>query len=155
MEQVEKVANILKVPLQEKVYIPEEERETEYLVLVGIIPVYLLEHFPKAMSGLRGSINVKHQLTTGQGRSGTKEGNGAIKLGLYDMFSIISRDSDLLLKELWATKSDNPNAKTQLKNKILRGEKVKISEIDTKSEDLITKKLIQAYFYGALLEPQF
>jgi len=155
MEQVEKVANILKVPLQEKVYIPEEEKETEYPVLVGIIPVYLLEHFPKAMSGLRGSINVKHQLTTGQGRSGTKEGNGAIKLGLYDMFSIISRDSDLLLKELWATKSDNPNAKTQLKNKILRGEKVKISEIDTKSENLITKKLIQAYFYGALLEPQF
>jgi len=85
MEEIEKVAKILNIPLQEKVYVPEEGKETEYPVTVGIMPVHLLEHFPKAMSGVRGSINAKSQLTLGQGRSGTKEGNGAIKIGVYDM----------------------------------------------------------------------
>ena len=155
IEQIQKAAEILKIPLQEKVYVPEEDGTTEYNVTVGIMPVYLLEHFPKAMSGARGTINAKRQSMTGQGRSGTKEGNGAIKLGLYDMFSVISRSPDKLIKELWAVKSDDEVARRQLRNKILRGEPLKIDDIEVKKEDLKTKKLIEAYFIGALLEPEF
>ena len=155
MEEIEKVAKILDVPLQEKVIIPEEDSESEYEVTVGIMQVHLLEHFPKAMSGVRGSINAKAQTTLGQGRSGTKEGNGAIKIGVYDMFSLIAREPDELFKELWIAKADNTNAKRQLSKKILNSdEPVKIEDIELDDERSITKKLIKAYFYGAMLEPQ-
>ena len=156
INEIEKVAKILNVPLQEKVYIPEEDTETEYPVTVGIMQIHLLEHFPKAMSGVRGSINAKTQLTLGQGRSGTKEGNGAIKIGVYDMFSLISREPNELFKELWIAKADNASAKNELKRKILLSdEPVKIEDLKLDDDRSITKKLIKAYFYGALLEPQF
>jgi len=155
IEDIEKVGKIINVPLQEKVFVPEEDSLTEYPVTVGIMPVYLLEHFPKAMSGVRGMINAKSQLTTGQGRSGTKEGNSAIKIGLYDMFSIASVRPNKVIRELWAIKSDNIEAKKELRKKIVKGEIPLSSEIEINEEDIVTKKLVKNYFYGALLDPQF
>jgi len=156
MEEIEKVAKILDVPLQEKVIIPEEDGESVYEVTVGIMQVHLLEHLPKAMSGVRGSINAKSQLTLGQGRSGTKEGNGAIKIGVYDMFSLISREPDDLFKELWVAKADNTRAKNELKRKILLSDKpVKVNDLDLNDDNSVTKKLIKAYFNGALIKPNF
>ncbi len=67
---MDNAARILGISLDEKVYVPEEDMPTEYKVTVGIMPVYLLEHFPKEMSSVRGMINAKRQITTGQGRSG-------------------------------------------------------------------------------------
>ena len=156
-EDLERAANILNIKLNEKVYIPEEDTETEFEVPVGIMPVYLLEHFPKEMSGARGSIAVKRQLMTGQGRSGTKEGNGAIRLGLYDIFSIISREPTEMLKELWMLKADTQSAKNQLINKTIRngGKVPSLKDIQISKDDSITKKMIEAYFYGAILDPQF
>jgi len=159
-KDIEDAADILGIPLQEHVIIPEEDnKETKYKVTVGIMPVFYLEHFPKAMSGVRGSINVKNQLTTGQGRAGTKEGNGAIKLGLYDMFSVTSRRANKFIKEMWAVKSDDYEAKKELRKKIIKsaetGEEINVSDIEVKPEDITTKKLIEAYFYGACLQPRF
>jgi hypothetical protein len=155
IEDVEKVGKIINVPLQEKVFVPEEDSLTEYKVTVGIMPVYLLEHFPKAMSGVRGMISAKSQLTTGQGRSGTRDGNGAIKIGLYDMFSIASVRPNKVIKELWAIKSDNVEAKKQLRRQIIKSEVPMSSEINVDKDDLITKKLVKNYFYGSILEPRF
>ncbi len=156
-EDIEKAAKILGIKLNEKVYVPEENEVTEFEVPVGIMPVYLLEHFPKEMSGARGSIAVKRQLMTGQGRSGTKEGNGAIRLGLYDIFSIISRQPTNMLKELWMLKADNQDSKRQLISKTIKngGKVPSLNDIQISKDDSITKKMIEAYFYGAILEPQF
>ena len=159
-EDLDKAAKILGIKLNEKVYIPEEDAYTEYEVAVGIMPVYLLEHFPKEMSSVRGMLNAKRQLMTGQGRSGTKEGNGAISLGLYDIFSLATREPSNLIKELWALKADSKQAKTKLMREILRSKDLDASSISLKdfeldSQDLATKKLIENYFIGAILEPQF
>jgi DNA-directed RNA polymerase subunit beta len=157
IKDIEKAAMILGIKLNEKVYIPEEDTYTEYEVPVGIMPVYLLEHFPKEMSGARGSIAVKRQLMTGQGRSGTKEGNGAIRLGLYDIFSVISRQPTEMMKELWLLKADTNNAKKQLIYKTIRnnGKVPLLKDINITKDDMFTKKMIEAYFIGAILEPQF
>jgi len=157
INDIEKVAKIIKIPLQEKVEIKEEGKTTEYEVTVGIMPIYYLEHMPKAMSGIRSSLNAKRQLTLGQGKSGTKEGNGAIKIGVYDMFSLISREPEEVFRELWVAKSDNEVARKELTKKILRsdeGEEINIDDIELQDENSVTKKLIKAYFYGAALEPQ-
>ena len=152
--EIERAAKILKVPLNEKVYVPEEDTTTEFEITVGIMPVYLLEHFPKEMSSVRGIINVKRQISTGQGSSGTKEGNGAIRLGLYDLFSVASRDSKDLLKELWLLKADTRTSKNKLIRDIVKGNVPSLNEIEVPEDDQLTKKMIEAYFYGAILEPQ-
>ena len=156
-KDIEKAADILGIKLNEKVYMPEEDTYTEYEIPVGIMPIYMLEHFPKEMSGARGSVSVKRQLMTGQGRSGTKEGNGAISLGLYDIFSVISKEPTEMLKELWMLKSDSQGAKHQLINKTIKngGKVPDLNEIEITKDDAVTKKMIEAYFIGASLEPQF
>ena len=159
MEDIQKAANHLKIPLNEKVMIPEEDGIlTEQEVPVGIIPISYLEHFPQFMSGIRGSIKTKEQFASGQGRSGTKEGDGAVKLGTYDMFSISSQNATAMITELHVLKSDNPKAKNKLRNHILKtGESPSIEELGVLDEDILnmakTKKMVDTYFIGAMLEP--
>jgi hypothetical protein len=72
MENIEQAAKTLDIPLNEKVIVTENNGiQTYKTVPVGILPVHLLEHFPKAMSSTRGSINGKANYITGQGKSGT------------------------------------------------------------------------------------
>lgn len=154
IRDIENAARALNIPLDEKVFIPEEGIMTDRPVPVGIISVFYLEHFPKAMSSSRGSLKIKHQFTTGQGRSGTKEGNGAMKLGLYDLFAISYQTPALMIKELYGLKSDNNDAKFKLRKLILKGgemPEVKDIKIDSSTESK-TRQLVEAYFRGALLE---
>jgi len=160
MSDIKKAAQHLNLPLNEKVKIIEEDGViTEKSVPVGIAPIAMLEHFPDAAAGIRGSINSKKSQMTGQGRSGTKEGNGAIRIGLYDMFGLTYKKNTKLLKELHFMKSDNLIANNKLNNYILKTGKSPSQEelnLDEETEKLSkTKHLIKNYFYGALLEPKF
>lgn len=158
MSDIEKAAKVINIPLNEKVRIPEEDNIiTEYSVPVGIFPVVYLEHFPKEMAGIRANIKAKKQFTTGQGRSGTKEGDGAIKLGIYDLFAVASKKASSIITELHMLKSDNDAGSKKLRNSILKtGEVVSQSDIDITQElkdNAKTKKLVDSYFIGALLKP--
>jgi len=158
MEDIKKAAAFLKIPLNEKVIIREEDGTvSEREVPVGIAPIALLEHIPQFMANVRGSVNIKKSAVTGQGRSGTKEGNGAVRIGLYDMFGLSYRKSTALLKEMHFMKSDNAVATNKLNNSILKTGKVPSQddlELDEETEKLSkTKKLIETYFYGAMLKP--
>ena len=122
-------------------------------VPVGIIPVYLLEHFPQAMSSTRGSVSTGRNMLTGQGRSGTKEGTGAIKVGLYDMNSLLSKRPYHLIKELHTIKSDALKAKKQMINTIIRKNVVPDNlDIQVNTEDLQSANMIKILFEGAGLE---
>jgi hypothetical protein len=159
MPDIKAAAKVVNIPLNEKVRLPEEDNLiTEYSVPVGIFPVIYLEHFPKEMAGIRANIKAKKQFATGQGRSGTKEGDGAIKLGVYDLFSVASKKASSLITELHLLKSDNDVGSRKLRNKILKdGEVVSQEDIEI-TEDLKknakTKKLVENYFIGALLDPK-
>jgi len=158
MKDIKNAANYLKIPLNEKVIIQEEDGVlSEREVPVGIAPIALLEHIPQFMANVRGSVNVKKSAVTGQGRSGTKEGNGAVRIGQYDMFGLSYRKSTALLKELHFMKSDNNEASNKLNNSILKtGKAPSQADLDLTEETeklSKTKQLIETYFYGALLEP--
>jgi len=158
MPDIEKAAAVINIPLNEKVRIPEEDNIiTEYSVPVGIFPVVYLEHFPKEMSGIRANIKAKKQFTTGQGRSGTKDGDGAIKLGVYDLFAVASKKASSVITELHMMKSDNEVGSKKLRNKILKdGLIVDQDDIEITQElkdNAKTKKLVDTYFRGALLDP--
>lgn len=163
ISNIEQAAKLLGVQLNEKVYIPENGSVTETEVVVGILPVFMLEHFPKAMSSTRGAINVKDQFISGQGISGSQEGKGAIKVGLYDMYAILSKNGGgnkqqgNLIKELHSLKSDAVASKRKYINSLLYKNELPnvnitdpVEEVDTK-----TKNWISAMFYGCGLEPDF
>jgi len=156
MAHIKEAAKVLDVPLNEKVIITENNGIKTYKsVPVGILPVHLLEHFPKAMSSTRGSINGKSNYITGQGKTGTKEGAGAISIGLYDANSLLSVQGYNIMKELHSYKSDARKAKQNMIQSIIKNHKIPTMEenpIDIK--DLASLNLVEVYFRGAGLEAE-
>lgn len=157
VSNIRDAANEIHVPLNEKVYIPELNITTETEVPVGILPIYLLEHFPKAMSSVRGSLFNKREFISNQGISGTKEKAGANKIGLYDINSLLTKQPYSLIKELHALKSDSNKARNQLMKSILKLEKGQLPDIDSievdREQDLPSKRWGEVLFYGAGLKP--
>jgi DNA-directed RNA polymerase beta subunit len=154
MDDIQKAAAALDIPLNEKVKIVEEDIITEKEVPVGIMPVIYLEHFPKAMSGSRGSLSVGRQHTTGQGRSGTRVGAGAIKLGLYDLFAMSYKEPGLLVKEIHGLHADNKEARKKFQKEVLKtGKMPEILNMKINADDAKTKQLVEVFFKGAMLEP--
>jgi len=156
IKHIMNAAKIVGVKLNEKVQVVENNNiVTLKEVPVGILPVNLLEHFPKSMSSVRGIINAKRNFITGQGRSGTREGAGAIKVGLYDMNSLLSRQPYKLIKELHAIKSDDLQAKKQMINSIIRhGIIPEDFDVQVQRENISSLKTIEAFFLGAGLQSQ-
>lgn len=154
IKDIQAAADILKISLNEKVRIPENNNIiTEREVPVGILPIYMLEHFPQAMSSTRGSLSVAGSYLTGQGRSGTKEGTGAIKVGEYDLKSLLSKRPYGLIKEMHAMKSDALKAKKQMINTIIRTNEVPDElDITVDPEDLTSMNMVKIFFAGAGLD---
>ena len=154
IKDIQAAANILGIPLNEKIKIVENNGiVTVKDVPVGILPVHLLEHFPKAMSSVRGGVKTGKDWVTGQGRSGTKEGTGATKVGLFDMNSLISKQADGLLQELHTYKSDAGKAKKQMLRTITRENRIPTKyDIELNDEDLTSKNMVDNLFKGAGLE---
>jgi hypothetical protein len=163
MNDLEKAAKLLDIPLNEKVRILENDTVTENEVIVGVLPIYMLEHFPKGMSSVRGSLNIKDQFITGQGISGSAEGKGAIKVGLYDTFGLLSKNHGKgkehghLFKELHSIKSDAVISKRKYINSLIyKNELPSIDNLtETDKRDTKTKNFIEAMFIGCGLEPTF
>ncbi len=155
MENIQNAANALGIPLNEKIRIPEEDGMlTERAVPVGIMPVTYLEHFPKAMSGARGSLAVKRQFTTGQGRSGTREGAGAIKYGGYDIAAMGYREPGLMFAEWHGLHSDNAAGRSQLMRHVLKnGTMPNVADMKLDSGESQAKNLVEVFFQGAMLDP--
>ena len=154
MTNINEAAKTLGIPLNERVIVTENNGIPTYrTVPVGILPVHLLEHFPKAMSSTRGSINGKSNYITGQGKSGTKDGAGAISIGLYDANSLLSVQGYDLITELHSYKSDAHKAKSKMINTIIKEHRVPYaSEMEVETQDLTSLNLVQVYFRGAGLE---
>lgn len=151
---IQKAAKVLDIPLNEKVKVVENNGiVTTREVPVGILPINMLEHFPQAMSSTRGSLAVGRNWITGQGRSGTKEGTGAIKLGLFDMNSLLSKRPYGLIKEMHTMKSDASRAKKQMLNTIIRTNEIPNSlDVQIEQEDLTSLNMVKILFKGAGLE---
>lgn len=163
MLDIENAAKVIDIKLNERLLLKEFGITTEREVVVGILNVPMLEHFPKAMSSARGSIKTRKQFVSGQGMSGTKEGLGAIKVGLYDMFSLLSKNGgegqsiNHLIKELHSIKSDSVTEKRNYQNSLLYKQQLPNMDIkqEINPEDTKTKNWIEFLFIGAGLQPKF
>ena len=153
MKDIVKLARHIGIPLKEKVRIPENDFITMKKVPVGILNVFLLEHFPQTQGSVRGSMYTKRSIVTGQGSSGSKDRKGATKAGLYDLYSILTKRPYNLIKELHSLKSDAKLAKIAYDRQIFDGIGTpSISNIKITKNDTTTKNYIEALFLGAGLK---
>ena len=153
MKDIVKLSKHIGIPLKEKVKIQENDYITLKKVPVGILNVFLLEHFPQTQGSVRGSMYVKRSIVTGQGSSGSKDRKGATKAGLYDLYSILTKRPYNLIKELHSLKSDAKMAKIAYDRQIFEGNGVpSISNIKITKDDTTTKNYIEALFLAAGLK---
>ena len=153
MKDIVKLANHIGIPLKEKVSIPENGYTTLKKVPVGILNVFLLEHFPQTQGSVRGSMYAKRSIVTGQGSSGSKDRKGATKAGLYDLYSILTKRPYNLIKELHSLKSDAKLAKIAYNRQIFEGNGTpSIANIKITKDDTTTKNYIEALFLAAGLK---
>ena len=156
MRDIVRLSKHIGIPLKEKVMIHENGPNgsiTMKKVPVGILNVFLLEHFPHTQGSVRGSMYVKSSIVTGQGSSGSKDRKGATKAGLYDLYSILTKRPYYLIKELHSLKSDAKMAKHQYNKQIFDGiGSPSIADIKLTKDDTTTKNYIEALFLGAGLK---
>lgn len=154
MRDIKQLANYIGIPLKEKIMIPENDGSyTLKKVPVGILNVFLLEHFPHTQGSVRGSHYVKNSIVTNQGSSGTKDRRGATKTGLYDLYSLLTKTPYNLIKEFHSLKSDARTAKYAYQRQmLLKNELPSIKDIQISKDDTPTKNYIESLLLGAGLK---
>lgn len=147
IKQIRDTADMLKIQLDEKVYIPELDTWTNDPVPVGISYYQALEHYSDVYANVRSAE--KYVGLTGQPTKG-KSKQGALALGNLEIYSLISVDAKDLLDELISVRSDDHSRKKILYNTILqKGE----ATLPRKSEKIKpTEELLDVYMTTLGLE---
>ena len=110
-------AEILDIPLEEHVYIPELDMWTKEPVPVGIGYYQFLEHFSNVYSSVRGT-----ERYTGLTRQPTKGKSklGGQKIGHSDLYALLTHEVPDVINELYTLRSDDHKAKQQVYNSIIQ-----------------------------------
>ena len=109
-DKIQEAANLLDIPLNEKVYIPELDMWTKTEVPVGIQYVTRHEQLSDDYASTR---SVGKYTQFGQATKG-KSNQGGQSLGNLDVYAILTYDVPDLLKELMVSRSDNMKSKIKL-----------------------------------------
>ena len=142
-KSVRSAAEFLKIPLEEKVFIPELNRWTDVPVPVGISYYMFLEHYSDVYSNVRGSGRFTG--LTRQPTRGKNAGGGQSIAGL-DIYSFLTYDATNIMSELLGPRSDEHRAKREMYNSIIEtGEMPSIPET-TKTGG--TKDIFNLYITG-------
>jgi DNA-directed RNA polymerase beta subunit len=116
MEKIKQAADLIEIPLDEKVFIPELGAYTDVPVPVGIGYYLFQEHISEDAANIRGA-----DVYTGLTRQPTKgklKGGGQSISG-QDIYALLSLDADNCLKEFLTARSDDHVSKRKLYTDIL------------------------------------
>lgn len=142
-KSIRSAAKFLKIPLEEKVYIPEIDRWTDIPVPVGISYYMFLEHYSDVYSNIRGTGRF-----TGLTRQPTKGKNagGGQSIANLDIYSFLTYNANNIISELLGPRSDEHRAKREMYNSIMEtGDMPSIPE-STKTGG--TKDIFNLYVLG-------
>mgnify|MGYP001766673688 CR=1 FL=1 len=115
-EDIRAAAKFIKIPLEEKVYIPELDRWTDVAVPVGISYYMFLEHYSDVYANIRGSE--KYTGLTRQPTRGRSRGGGQ-SISALDIYSFLTYDANNIMSELLGPRSDEHRAKREMYNSII------------------------------------
>jgi hypothetical protein len=143
--------DILGIPLEEYVYIPELNAKTNKPVTVGIAYATMLEYMPDIMLGYRSTE--KYSSLTGQAVKGkSNEGVGGARIDELTLAGLIDYlgGNSKLIEELYTVQADDHTAKEDVQFQIIQNgeppEQYKRSETKTKT-------LLREFMYGMGLNP--
>jgi len=108
---IKKAADLLGIPLNERVYMPEIGEWTKDPVPVGIQYFSSMEQLASDYESTRstaGYVSATGQPTTGKAKQGGQS------LGELDIYNLLTYDCNLILKELLVSRSDNMSDKREL-----------------------------------------
>lgn len=104
MSRIKQAAELIDIPLDEKVYIPELGAYTDVPVPVGIGYYQFMEHISEDFANIRGADN--YTSLTRQPTKGKQKGGGQAVSGL-DIYALLSLNADKCLQELLTVRSDD------------------------------------------------
>jgi DNA-directed RNA polymerase subunit beta len=104
MSRIKQAANLIDIPLDEKVYLPELDAYTDVAVPVGIGYYQFMEHISEDFFNIRGADN--YTSLTRQPTKGKQKGGGQAISGL-DIYALLSLNADKCLQELLTVRSDD------------------------------------------------
>ena len=147
IKKIRETADMLKIQLDEKVYIPELDTWTSDPVPVGVSYYQALEHYSDVYANVRSAE--KYVGLTGQPTKG-KSKQGALALGNLEIYSLISVDAKDLLDELISVRSDDHSRKKILYNTILQKGEAELPQKTEKTKP--TEELLDVYMTTLGLE---
>ncbi len=115
-EKIKTAADLLDIPLEEKVYIPELDKWTNNTVPVGVSYYLFLEHFSEVYANVRGTgkfVGLTRQPTK------RKSQGGGQSIARLDIYAFLTYDADAILTELLGPRSDEHKSKRELYNTII------------------------------------
>lgn len=136
-------AEFLKIPLEEKVYIPELDQWTDVPVPVGISYYMFLEHYSNANANIRGTgkfTSLTRQPTKRKSKSGGQS------ISDQDVYSFLTYDANNIISELFGPKSDEHRSKREMYNSIIETGNMPTISKTTKAGG--TKNIFNLYIIG-------
>ncbi len=128
-ENIKHAAEVLNIPLDEKVYIPETKTWTKSPIPVGVTYVQALEHVSEIYSNVRSTG--KYQGVTQQATRG-KSREGGQSIGNLDINCLLTYNVPSLLQELLTLRSDDHKSKRIIINQIINDGKANIPRLSGK-----------------------
>jgi len=114
-EDIKEAANILKIELDEYVYIPKLKTWTKQKVPVGVCYMQSLEQTSKSYVTARSTG--KYNMLTSQSVKGKSRGGGQA-VGNLDLHAFLTFDAGDIVDELYTLRADDHNAKREVINNI-------------------------------------
>lgn len=153
MEQIQKAAKEIDVPLMEKVYLPflytnknGNPVKTLYEALVVYVPVKKMKQFISKKNSMSTNIT-KRDMKTGLLLDIDKNGNTSDK----EMECLAVMDLPSTMKELSTYRADAMEAKTEFYNTINSQGMVSLKDVPVSKDDSLSKNMLNTYLVGALL----
>ena len=153
MEQIEKAATVLDIPLMEYVYLPflytnkdGVPVKSQYKALVIYAPMKKMKQFISKKNSMSTNIT-KRDMKTGLLMDIDKNGNTSDR----EMECLAVMNLSDTMKELSSYRADAMEAKTEFYNTINAKGMVSLSDVKVAKDDSLARNMLNAYMVGSLI----
>lgn len=152
MENIEKAADVLGIPIYEYVYMPHLTMDKQHIVvskekcLVGYINVKRTQQLLHKKNGISVS-NEKVSALTGQVTNKDKNSRDSD----IEATLLVSLDANAILQELHGPRADDPVMKREMMNSISNKGYVALEDLPNSPTNKVTLNTVNAYLIGSQL----
>lgn len=153
MTEIKKSADVLKIPLTEKVALPYlyEDKDGKPVLSKECMVLYTnikkMKQFVTKKNGMSLDIDDR-DMRTGLLNGGDKNG----KMSDREFESLIINGNDAVIKEFSRLRADAMEQKSQALNSINLTGKVSLADLHSESDEVLSRNMLDAYFMGAHLK---